>query len=348
MTLGLLPFAAGSTLGFRLGWSGTRSLRRQLRLMSLTILFGVSLLVSCAMTPPPPLRVAVNLWPGYETLYLARSLGYFDKTPIQLVDFPSGTEEVRAYQNGNVEAAAISLDQALVLATTNPDVRIVNVMDFSEGGDVILAKPEINGLQALKGKRVGVEANALGAYIITRALEEAGMTPQDVKIVSLGLSEHERAFKDGSIDAVVTFGPARTNLLAAGAKQIFDSSQIPGEIVDVLVVRDSVITEQAESAQALVDGQFRALDYLQTNPQDSAIRVAPRTKVTPEQFLESLEGLRIPGLEENQALLSQQDPLLLKTARRLVEVMLANQLLSQPVDPATLLDPRLVNAVERE
>ncbi|HEY9807297.1 MAG TPA: hypothetical protein V6D04_12060, partial [Candidatus Obscuribacterales bacterium] len=81
----------------------------------MAVITSFSVLASCSQNSPP-LRVAVNLWPGYETLYLARSLGYYDNTPIQLVDLPSGAEEVRAFRNHNVEAAAVSLDQALVLA----------------------------------------------------------------------------------------------------------------------------------------------------------------------------------------------------------------------------------------
>ena len=65
--------------------------------------------------------------------------------------------------------------------------------------------------------------------------------------------------------------------------------------------------------QALVDGRFRALDYLIKNPQDAASRIAPRTGVTPEQFLESLKGLSSPNLEENQNLLGKTDPSLLNT-----------------------------------
>lgn len=304
-----------------------------------------AILASCTKAEPP-LRVGANVWPGYETLYLARSLGYYDNTPIRLVDYPSGTEEVRAYRNGDIEAAGISIDQALVLAATNPDVRIVVVMDFSNGGDVILGKPEIKNMQGLKNKPVGVEANALGAFIITRALEQKGMSPQDIKIVSLGVSEHERAFKQGTVDAVVTFGSARTKLLAAGAKLLFDSSQIPGEIVDVLIVRDEVINKQPKALQALVDGRFRALDYLTKNPQDAAIKIAPRTGLTPDQFLESLKGLRSPDLQENQKLLGKRDPSLLKGVKRLSEVMLDNKLLPKAVDTSLLLDDRLVKNVK--
>ncbi|MCC3423551.1 MAG: ABC transporter substrate-binding protein [Microcoleus sp. PH2017_01_SCD_O_A] len=310
-----------------------------------TVTLCTVILASCTKAEAP-LRVGANVWPGYETLYLARSLGYYDNTPIRLVDYPSGTEEVRAYRNGEIEAAGISIDQALVLAATNPDVKIVVVMDFSNGGDVILGKPEIPNLQGLKNRPVGVESTALGAFIITRALEQKGMSPKDIKIVSLGVSEHERAFKDGKVDAVVTFGYARTKLLAVGAKQLFDSSQIPGEIVDVLIVRDDVINKQPKALQALVDGRFRALDYLTKNPQDAAIRIAPRTGVTPEQFLESLKGLSSPSLQENQKLLGKTDPSLLNGVKRLSQVMLENKLLPKAVNPAPLLDDRLVKKVK--
>jgi NitT/TauT family transport system substrate-binding protein len=310
-----------------------------------TVTLCTVILASCTKAEAP-LRVGANVWPGYETLYLARSLGYYDNTPIRLVDYPSGTEEVRAYRNGEIEAAGISIDQALVLAATNPDVKIVVVMDFSNGGDVILGKPEIPNLQGLKNRPVGVESTALGAFIITRALEQKGMSPKDIKIVSLGVSEHERAFKDGKVDAVVTFGYARTKLLAVGAKQLFDSSQIPGEIVDVLIVRDDVINKQPKALQALVDGRFRALDYLTKNPQDAAIRIAPRTGVTPEQFLESLKGLSSPNLEENQKLLGKIDPSLLNGVKRLSQVMLENKLLPKAVNPALLLDDKLVKKVK--
>ncbi|MGD2181728.1 ABC transporter substrate-binding protein [Lusitaniella coriacea] len=319
--------------------------RKQIVILPFALLFSLSLLTSCNTAPASPLRVAINPWPGYETLYLARSLGHYENTPIELIDFPSAAEEMRAYRNGNVEAMASTLDQALTLATTQSDVRIVTIMDFSEGGDVILAKPEILNLKALKGKRVGVEASALGAYTISRALELADLTPKDIEVVSLRLSEHERAFKDGEIDAVVTFGAARTRILETGAKQIFDSSQIPGEIVDTLVVRQSVLETQSEASQALVKGHFEAREYLKKHPQESAERVAPRTQITPEQFLESFEGLRSPDIQENQTLLGGENPLLLKTARRLVAIMMDNDLLSKPVDPANLLDDRLVKAL---
>ncbi|HEY9618800.1 MAG TPA: ABC transporter substrate-binding protein [Crinalium sp.] len=299
-------------------------------------------LANCNTSLPSPLRIATNLWPGYETLYLARHLDYYDESVIRLVDYPSGTEEVRAYRNHEVEGAGLSIDQALLLAATQDDVRIIAVMDFSAGGDVILGKSTLSSFQDLKGKRVGVESTALGAFFLVRALEKNGMTTEDVQIVPLDFSEHERAFQEGHVEAVVTFGPSRAKLLASGAKLLFDSSQIPGEIVDTLVVRQDAIKTHASAIQTLVEGRFRALEYLTKHPQDAARTIAPRTGVTPEQILEAFAGLHQPNLRENQKLLDRTDPSLIEGMQKLIQVMLDHKLLSKAIDPVTLLDDRFV------
>jgi NitT/TauT family transport system substrate-binding protein len=82
-------------------------LKKSFTLGIATVTLCIAILASCTKAEPP-LRVGTNVWPGFETLYLARSLGYYDRTPIRLVDYPSGTEEVRAYRNGEIEVAGLS------------------------------------------------------------------------------------------------------------------------------------------------------------------------------------------------------------------------------------------------
>jgi len=311
-------------------------------LLSLLAVIVAIALTNCTPKTNIPLRIGSNLWTGYETLYLARDLGYYNDQPIRLVDYPSGTEEVRAYRNKEIEGAGLSIDQALVLAATQENIRIIAIIDVSNGGDVILGKPEFADIKALKGKRVGVESSALGAFFIARALEKNDMTAKDVQIVSLELTEHERAYKEGKVDAVVTFGPARSKLLAAGAKLLFDSSQIPGEIVDTLVVSTEAIANSPETIQALINGRFRALDYFEKNPQDAAVRMAKRTQVTPEQILDAFKGLSQPNLLANQKLLDQSDPTLINGMTKLVKIMVENKLLPKAINPTNILDDRFI------
>lgn len=305
----------------------------------------LTILSSCTQEISAPLRVGANVWPGYESLYLARDLGYYDDSSIQLVDYPSATEVSRAFRNGELEVAALTLDETLALAETNPDIRIVLITDVSAGGDAIIAKPDIKSLTELQGQKVGVESTALGAFVITRALEQAGLTLQDIDIVSLGVSEHEDAFLKGTVDAVVTFEPVRSTLLATDAHVVFDSKQIPGEIVDVLVVPQTVLENQGEMLNMLAQGWFRALDYLAQEPLDAAKRMALREGIEPEQFLASLDLLHIPDLKENQDLLSKTDPALLKVIRKLSELMLEKGLLQQTVETGELLDGRVVTVL---
>lgn len=153
---------------------------------------------------------------------LAGDLGYYDNTPIRLLDYPLDSELIRAYRNGDLAAITITLDKALSLRETAPDIRVVTIQDTSNGGDAIVAKPEIKKLADLKDRRVGVESTALGAFVLIRALDQVGMSTKDVKIVTLLISQQERAFEQGSINAVVTFEPTVSRLQASGASLLFD------------------------------------------------------------------------------------------------------------------------------
>ena len=315
-------------------------------IIATVVLLGL-MLGSCAQSPPPPLRIGIPVWPGFECLYLARDLGYYKDTSIRLVDYRANSEMIRAFRNEELEAAALTIPEAFSLATAASNLQFVLATDVSNGGDVIVAKPEVQNLQALKGRRVGMDSSAaLGPYMLIQALEQVDLSPKNVQIISIGVSEHERAFKQGTVDAVVTFEPTRSKLLAAGAKLLFDSRKIPGEIVDVIVVRKDLLTSQSANLQALINGWFRALAYLKNNPQDAARRIAPREGITPEQFLESLEGLRLLSVTENKNLLGKIDITLLNGIKRLSKKLVENNLSKQVVDPTHLLNDQLLKNVK--
>jgi len=306
----------------------------------------LSILISCTQQPQAPIRLGAILWPGYEPLFLARDLGYYKEQAIELQDYPSGTEVSQAMRDGSIEVAALTMDEALLLAETIPDIQVVLVVDFSNGADVLMANPNISTLKDLKGHKLGVESSGLGGYVVSRALDKAGLSLQDVHIMPIGSSEHEEAFKQKLVDAVVTFEPVRSNLLKAGAKILFDSSQIPGEIIDVLVVRQDILKTHKVAMENLVQGWFRALEYQKQNPQDAARRMAPREQVTPEQFLESLKLIQILDLQTNLKLLSKTDPSLQDNTKRLGQVMLDKKLLKRLVPIDQLLRDDLVKATQ--
>lgn len=307
----------------------------------LRLLFPLGLLClmeGCGRPPEQPFQVATCVWPGYEPLFLARQLGALDPKTCRLVQMPTTSDCIRALQAGRVEAAAMTLDEAFTVLQDDGDLQVVLVMDVSNGADALLGRPGVDSLAALKGRRVGVESSAVGAYLLTRALEQVGLRPDDIRLVPLSEGAHLTAYRSGAVDALVTLEPVRTRLLGEGAKVLFDSSQIPSEIFDVLVVRGSEARQHPAAVAQIREAWFKALSYLKTQPQDAARRMAPREGLEPEAFLLVLKGLDFPDAAADARMRAGS---LLPPARRLAELMLQKRLLRHPVDPARLFPRRV-------
>ena len=296
--------------------------------------------------PKPPLKVGTNIWPGYEPLYLARELGYYENGLIRLVEYSSATQVIRAYRNNAIQVAALTMDEVLLLLENGLDPRVILVMDISNGADAILAKPKIKSLKDLRDHKIGVESTALGAFFINQALSSAGLLPSDVTIISSEINEHERMFVAGEFDAVVTFEPVRSRLLVSDTHQIFSSSDIPGEIVDVLVIAKETLENSPEAVNALLKGWFKALDYFNARPQEAALLMARRLRVSPEEVLVSYKGMELPNLEENLKLMVGPQAPLKKTATKLANVMLRNKLLQKEVIPTDFIYPSALENIE--
>ena len=247
-------------------------------------------LSGCMREPESALRIGTNVWIGSEPLYLARELGHLDPATVQLVEYPSASEVLRAFRNQAIDGMVISLDELFGLAVDG-----LRAAHHPGRGRVARRRrgrgPRgMRTMQDLKGKSVAVESGALGAFVLSRALALNGMQASDVNVVHLESNEQPIAFEKGRVDGAVTFDPYRAQLLQAGATTLFDSTQIPGEIVDLLAVRATVVEKQPKAVQALLAGWFGAIDYLKSEPKDAARRMGIRQQTTGEQFLEALQG----------------------------------------------------------
>jgi NitT/TauT family transport system substrate-binding protein len=192
-------------------------------------------------------------------------------------------------------------------------------------------------MQDLKGKRVGVDATALGGVMLARALEMNGMQPGDITPVLVPLFDHERAFRDHEVDAIITFEPRTSRLVAGGAVRLFDSSQIPGEIVDLLVVREETLQRSAPLIRSLVHSFFQAQEYARAHPDEANRQGAQREQISPEDFAASMAGLEVPDLAANRRMLNPGPGNLGPTLARLSALLVKRGLLKTPVDPAPLL-----------
>jgi NitT/TauT family transport system substrate-binding protein len=231
------------------------------------------------------------------------------------------------------------LDELFNLAADGFDPRIIVVVDVSHGADVVVGRGGMRTMQDLKGKSVAVESSALGAFVLSRALALNNMQASDVQVVHLESNEQPSAFEKGFVDGAVTFDPYRAQFLRAGASTLFDSTQIPGEIVDVIAVRETMFERKPKGINALLGGWFGALDYMRSDPADAARRMGIRQQTSGEDFLKAQQGLHIPSREENLRMLGGPAPELAVTGRRLMSLMVESKLLRTNVDIENVLAP---------
>ena len=317
-------------------WS--RAARRFCILVGLALSAALGL-ASCTREAEPPLRIGTNVWIGSEPLYLARELEVLNPKTVQLVEYPSASEVLRAFRNQAIDGMVISLDELFGLAVDGMQPRVILVVDVSHGADAVVGRPGMKTMKDLQGKRVAVESGALGAFMLSRALALNGMQASDVKVVHMESNEQPSAFEKDLVDGAVTFDPYRAQLLRGGATMLFDSTRIPGEIVDLVAVRASALDKQPKAVQSLLAGWFKAIDYLQREPSDAARRMGIRQQTTGEQYLAALRGLHIPSREENLRMIGGASPGLVPSGRRLMDLMLDAKLLPSALTIEEVLAP---------
>ena len=300
-------------------------------------IFILSSLIFSSISFAEPLRIGTTLWPGYEPLYLAQEIKAY-KEDIRILHYPSTSEVLRAFKNKTLEAAALTLDEIVSLEESGIELEIILVLDVSEGADVIMAKPEIKNMQGLIGAKVAVESTAVGAYTLSRALEVHGIDISKIHLVNIENSSHKQTYELGHADAVVTYEPVRTQLLNVGAIEIFNSSEIPGEIIDVLAVHKDVIESHRKELIDISQGWFKALKYINDEPISSYRFIASRMKVTTREAKESYFGLSLPNLKKNKELLSGNPSPLVETFKRLAQHMKNNHLISPSFSTVTTVN----------
>ena len=261
----------------------------------------------------PPLRIGMNFWPGCEFLYLADKKGFFKDEGVNIsLHFFSTLEEVRhSYEQEKIDGMAVTMIEMLLAHENGRDSKIAMVMDFSNGADVILAHSDIQNIKALHHKKIAVEPMSLGFFMLMRALEKAEMTLSDVEVVAMGQQHMAEALVKGKVDAVVTFPPVSVNIqkYQKDIVTVFDSSQIPGEVVDILSFDAEIFRDRKEDIAALKRAWGRALEYATLYPEEAYKIMARHEKISPEEFVDALEGIKILGIEEQKALVVENGAL---------------------------------------
>lgn len=278
--------------------------------------FFLSLFVSCSNDRKfsGPIRVGINPWPGYEFLYLAQEKGFFEKegVDVRIVEFNSLADSRRAYERGQLDGLACTLIEHLqILDSSDRSPRICLVADYSNGADVIVANPSIENIHSLKGARIGLEIDSLGVFMLARALEKSGIALEDIEVVPLDQISIEEAFRKGTLDVAITYPPVSIRIeKESRAHVIFSSADIPDEIVDVLILEESLLRSRPEDAGAINRAFFAAQRWAYENSDEAFAIMGKREGISGEEFGNALkDGIQVVKEFEQSRFFLEDGPL---------------------------------------
>lgn len=283
-----------------------------------------------------PVNLGTNKWLGYEPGYVASRHGLYGDTKVQLSQFPSASETLQAFRDGRIDVAGVTLDEAFLLARRGAAIKIILVADISNGADAIMAQPDIRSMGNLRGKKVGVENTALGDYVLARALQIHGLGDSEITQVPLTADQTVTAFSSKEVNAVVTFEPFKSSIAKLGGIKIFDSSEIPDEVVDVLIVRSEFARQNPAAVKAIVGGWLKANELVRKRDPDVMREMADRLGTTEDDLKRTLQDIKIPSLVENVDLLNSPGGLA-ATSKKLAPVLDRRNRAAIPFDPWLLL-----------
>ena len=195
---------------------------------------------------------------------------------IDVVQFNDYVESINQYTAGAFDGVtATNMDTLAIPSVGGVDTTALIVGDFSNGNDAIILKGKTK-LPDLIGQKVNLVELSVSHYLMARALQSIGKSEKDVTVVNTSDADMVGAWGTKDVSAVVTWNPLVAQILATpGAHKVFDSSQIPGEIIDLTVVNTQTLKDNPNLGRALVGAWYETMKIMSSDtPEGKAAREA--------------------------------------------------------------------------
>jgi NitT/TauT family transport system substrate-binding protein len=179
---------------------------------------------------------------------------------IEVVQINDYIESINQYTTGEFAACAMTnMDALTIPAAGGVDSTALIVGDFSNGNDGVVLKG-YDKLQNIKGQKVNLVELSVSHYLLARGLESVGMSESDVTVVNTSDADMVAVFPTAGVTSVATWNPLLSEILTMpGANKVFDSSQIPGEIIDLLVINTDVLKANPSLGKALTGAWYEIM-----------------------------------------------------------------------------------------
>jgi len=202
-------------------------------------------------------NLGLFIWSGNAPWYAAHDQGIFEKKGLNthLLSTDSTVGNLEMLLEDKVDILNVTLDYAVRAIYAHPDLQIILPLNFSDGGDAVIARSGITKWTDLKGKKIGIEQHAVSHFFLRYLLKKNGLSPMDIKEVNMHGSDIGSALIRGDIDAAVLWEPWLSKAVELSDATILASTKDKENqiLYDVLIAKKSYIREHEQVVRTLAE-----------------------------------------------------------------------------------------------
>jgi NitT/TauT family transport system substrate-binding protein len=284
----------------------SNQLKNVVRNLLTKVVFPVMVLsASLTVQAAEPLKIGYSDWPGWVAWQVAIDKGWFKEAGVDVkFEWFDYSASMDAFSAGKLDAVFMANGDVLVTGAGGGRSLMILVTDYSNGNDMIVAKPGIKTLTDLKGKKVSVEVGVVEHLLLRNGMKKAGMKAGDIDIVNAKTNEMPQMLTANDISAIGAWEPiaGQARKAVPGSKAIYTSADEPGLIYDVLAVNPASVKAHRAEWQKVVNLWDRIVAYIEDpKTQPDAVQImAARSGITPAEYLPLLKGTKLLSLDEGR------------------------------------------------
>jgi NitT/TauT family transport system substrate-binding protein len=296
-----------------------------------------------------PLRVGLIPWVGWNGAHIADQKGFFKEAGVNVEQtvFQSVTEVNTALLSNKIDLAWLVAADLLVMSGQMPDLKFFFASDYSGEVDSIIGYG-INSPADLKGKKFAREDIPYQLVFTNQYLTTAGLSENDVEMVSMLTPDSSAAFISGKVDVIASYEPFLGKALKErpGAK-ILHSAKDKNVIVNGVAASANVLKSRQADVIAYMKAISKGMKFTQDNPAEANEMLAKWTGVTAAEVKDQFTKIRLFDIEGNKAVVfNPNEPL--NTAASLdaaAAVLMKKGKISKTIPGKDLIDDSIVKAV---
>ncbi|MQY42554.1 lipid kinase [Epibacterium sp. SM1969] len=244
------------------------TLTKQLSASALALGVLASTAAPLAAEEKTEFKLAWSIYVGWMPWGYLEDSGIMDKwadkygIDVEIVQFNDYVESINQYTAGAFDGvSATNMDTLSIPSGGGVDTTALIIGDYSNGNDAVIAKG-VSSLAELKGKPVNLVELSVSHYLLARGLDTVGLEEYDLSaVINTSDADMIAAYATQDVEAVATWNPLVSEILTSNpeAVKLFDSSQIPGEILDLMVVNTQTLADNPKFGKAVAGAWYEVM-----------------------------------------------------------------------------------------